>query len=124
MWGGLLRTPARIPNANYIARWDGTNWQAMGSGLNDVVWVIAVEWPDVYVGGNFTNAGGNPNADHIARWDGTKWNALGRGLNGTVHAIAVEWPKVYVGGSFPIPGENPNAVILPAGGRYTAFSCP
>ena len=38
------------------------------TGLNDRVRAIAVAGPDVYVGGHFTNVGGNPNADYVARW--------------------------------------------------------
>ena len=47
-------------------------WHALGSGLNNGVHAIAVEGPDVYVGGYFTDAGGNPNANSIARW-GTRF---------------------------------------------------
>jgi hypothetical protein len=43
-----------------------------------------VSGSDVYVGGVFTDAGGNPNADRIARWDGSAWQALGGGLNNAV----------------------------------------
>ena len=84
-------------------------WNALGGGLNQCVYAIAVEGPNVYVGGIFTDAGGNTNADHIARWDGASWNALGSGLNGDVSAIAVEGPNVYVGGAFTDAGGNANA---------------
>jgi len=47
-------------------------WHALGSGLNNGVHALAVAGPDVYVGGYFTDAGGNPNANSIARW-GTRF---------------------------------------------------
>lgn len=74
------------------------------NGLNNSVSAIAVSGSDIYVGGNFTNAGGNPNADRIARWDGSNWNALGTGINNFVFAIAVSGSDVYVGGLFSIAG--------------------
>jgi len=37
-------------------------------GLSDTVSAVAVEGPDVYAGGGFTDAGGVANADRIARW--------------------------------------------------------
>jgi hypothetical protein len=57
-----------INNTRYIARWDGSTWNALGSGLNNSVSAIAVEGPDLYVGGWFTNTAGTPFTDHIARW--------------------------------------------------------
>src|SRR5262245_18731817 len=51
-------------------------WNALGTGLNSTVNAIAVSGSDVYVGGAFTDAGGNANADRIARWNGSTWIAL------------------------------------------------
>lgn len=86
-----------------------SGWNAFGSGLNNTVWVIAISGSDVYVGGEFTNAGGNPNADNIARWDGSTWNALGSGLNNSALAIMVSGSDVYVGGNFTDAGGNADA---------------
>ncbi|RPJ26484.1 MAG: hypothetical protein EHM35_14855 [Planctomycetaceae bacterium] len=58
--------------ANYVARWDGTNWSALGSGMNTNVAALAILGNDLYAGGWFTNAGGVA-ANYIARWDGTNW---------------------------------------------------
>ncbi len=98
--GGDFTDAGGDANADYIARWDGAAWHALGSGLNDTVYAIAVAGSNVYVGGSFTDAGGDANADHIARWDGSAWHALGSGLNDAVYAIAVAGPDVYVGGEF------------------------
>jgi hypothetical protein len=40
--------------ANHIARWDGSSWSALGSGMNDVVAAMAVSGSDLYAGGVFT----------------------------------------------------------------------
>jgi len=104
--GGYFNNADGIANADRIARWDGSNWNALGpSGLNGSVYAIAVAGTDVYVGGDFTNAGGDTYADKIARWDGMDWNALYPGLNSKVYAIAAVGSNVYVGGEFT---KNPS----------------
>ncbi len=107
--GGSFVDLGGNPSADYIARWDGTSWNALGTGLNSAVLTIRLNGGDLYVGGNFTDAGGNPSADYIARWDGTSWNALGTGLNSTVFAIMVNSNDVYAGGSFVNAGGNLDA---------------
>ena len=109
--GGTFRNAAGNPNASTIARWDGNQWQPIGTGLNGLVLTIAVSGSDVYVGGTFTDAGGNPDADRIARWDGTTWQALGTGLNNTVSAIVVQGNEVYAGGHFTESGNVPAKYI-------------
>src|SRR5258708_38631056 len=44
--------------ANYIARWNGNSWSALGSGMDSVVLALAGSSSDVYAGGSFTTAGG------------------------------------------------------------------
>ena len=104
--GGAFTDAGGDPNADYIARWDGSAWRALGGGVNGRVSALAVSGGDVYVGGLFTDAGGDPNADHIARWDGSAWRALGGGLNDWVSALAVSGPYLYVGGGFTNAGGN------------------
>ncbi|MCT7967673.1 DUF4347 domain-containing protein [Laspinema sp. D1] len=65
--------------------------------------------PDIYVGGDFINAGGDPHADRIAKWDGTKWSALGMGFNNTVYEIVINGSDIYAGGWFTNAGGNLNA---------------
>lgn len=99
--------------ANNIARWDGRQWQVLGTGLingvNGQVLALAVA-PDgiLYVGGMFSLAGNVP-AWNVARWDGTNWSGLGGGILGSstpmVRALAVGADgRVYAGGSFDEAG--------------------
>jgi hypothetical protein len=81
--GGSFTTAGGNP-ANYIARWNGSSWSALGSGLDNGVSAIAVSGNDIYVGGSFLNAGGNP-ANNVAKWNGSNWSPLGIG----VRAIAL-----------------------------------
>jgi hypothetical protein len=51
-------------------KWTGSAYQSLITGLNGPVYCMA-EGPDgkIYVGGNFTNAGGVTDADYLARWN-------------------------------------------------------
>ena len=95
--------------ANYIAKWNGLRWSALGSGLNDEVYSIVLNGTDVYVGGKFTTAGGTT-ANHIAKWNGSSWSALSFGMNGYVYALAL------TGGNQP----NFTGKYIYAGGDFTA----
>ena len=41
-----------------IAKWNGTNWSSLGSGLGSTVSALAVQGSNLYAAGYFTNAGG------------------------------------------------------------------
>ena len=93
--------------ANRVAKWNGSAWSALGTGLNGNASALAVSGSNVYVGGTFTSAGGAP-ANRVAKWDGNSWSALGSGLDGTVSAIAVDSQNnVYAAGSFTEAGGAP-----------------
>ena len=59
--GGGFTDAGGIAAADYIAKWNGTNWSALGSNgaangpLNNYVTAIAVIGSNVYVSGGFTN---------------------------------------------------------------------
>ena len=85
--------------ANRIARWDGTHWSAVGSGLiGGSVSALGVfddgtgGGPALYAGGSFTSAGGLPSTDKIASWNGINWSKLGpqgAGLNSSVSPFRI-----------------------------------
>jgi len=86
-------------DAEMVANWDGTEWSALGAGLDGEGRAIAALGNDIYVGGDFTSAGG-VSAKYIARWDGTEWYALPGELDGVVYALASYDNVLYVGGDF------------------------
>jgi hypothetical protein len=89
--------------ASYIAKWNGTAWSPVGSGMNNSVNALAARGSDIYAGGLFT-AAGTVTANFIAKWDGSGWSLLGSGTNGFVYAIAVNGSNLYAGGTFTSAG--------------------
>lgn len=88
---------------NYIARWDGTQWLAIGGGFDNEVDALALFGNDLYAGGVFTVAGGVA-APRVARWDGVQWGPAGGGFDNKVLALGVSSisgaPRLYAGGLF------------------------
>ena len=74
-----------------VARWDGTGWVALGSGLNPTgssIRTRAVAFDDgagtkLFVSGTFNNAGGTPSVRGMAYWNGATWTDASAGLNST-----------------------------------------
>ena len=98
---------------NRIGRWDGTNWNPVGSGVSGTFQsgvdsnarALATDGGYLYAGGNFTTAGAN-SASGIAYWDGNTWLPLGSGLDWIVNAIGIDNANyVYVGGTFTNAGS-------------------
>jgi hypothetical protein len=119
--GGAVLAHAELPNgdivvggdftsaggvvANRIARWDGTRWRALGSGMNGSVRALAVlPDGDLVAGGTFTSAGGVSAPSRVARWNGSTWipySSANIGPVTSVDAIAVLPTGGFViGGAF------------------------
>jgi hypothetical protein len=100
--GGFFSIVGDIAASN-IAKWNGTSWSALGSGVDNMVYALAVSSSTLYASGYFTNAGGVW-VNNIARWDGNAWSALGSGIDGSVSALAVSGSDLYAGGYFTTAG--------------------
>ena len=118
LYAGGAFTQAGGTAANNIAKWDGAQWSAVGSGTNNAVYALAV-YDDgtgaaLYAGGAFTTAGGVA-ARTIAKWNGSVWDTLGGGIdNGlAVNGLAVfddgSGMALYVGGQFTLVGGGTSA---------------
>lgn len=89
-------------SARNIARWDGSQWHAMGTGVGDAnnsADALAVIGSNIYVGGEFITAGGS-SAKHLAVWNVSSWSPVGGGTDNDVLALAAQGNSLYVGGSF------------------------
>ncbi|HEY0455118.1 MAG TPA: hypothetical protein VGE41_02020 [Verrucomicrobiae bacterium] len=90
-------------SATNIAKWDGTSWHAVGSGLDGQVLSLYVFDGFLYAGGLFTHAG-STEANHIAKWDGSSWSALSSGVNDIVFSLTSMDGMLYAGGRFTTAG--------------------
>ena len=94
------------PGVTNIARYNGTQWQALGAGVSGEVRALAVYNGALIVGGAFTSAGGLVGTRAIARWNGTSWSALGGDIDpptggaAAVNALFVHDGRLFVGGDF------------------------
>lgn len=116
--------------ANNIARWDGTTWAPLGTGLElsygtAEVFALAVYGTDLFATGDFDTAGGIP-VKGIARWDGSGWHALGSGLEDNVNsrigvgrALLVHSSRLWIGGEFDrAGGTTANSIATWDGTAY------
>lgn len=101
--GGSFTTVGGV-SVNHIAKWDGSTWSPLGSGVNAAVTALAVyddgTGPALYAGGQFSDAGGFA-ANRIAKWDGTTWSPLANGVGGAVGYADVSTLTVFDDGTGP-----------------------
>jgi hypothetical protein len=89
--GGFFSMAGEV-SAYGVAKWDGANWSALGSGIDGMVNALAADGAgNLYAGSE--------------KWDGTSWSVLGSGPDAEslvgVQALAVDGAgNLYVGGSF------------------------
>lgn len=125
LYAGGQFTSAGGQAASRIARWNGSGWSHLGTGMNGTVHALRVHddglggGPALYAGGLFTSAGGVA-ASGIAKWNGSAWSPLGVGISiagGGVRALEVYddgtggGPALFVGGEFFDAGGLPASGI-------------
>ncbi|HQZ43844.1 MAG TPA: T9SS type A sorting domain-containing protein, partial [Flavobacteriales bacterium] len=124
---GAFREPGAPGNG--LAAFDGQNWLDFGTGLELAIApgytsVLTLQWfhDDLYVGGQFTKAGGIP-ANGLAKWNGSQWCSLPGfdqepGPNPqSVPGMAVWRDSLYIVGAFTeLEGQPFNRVAQWIGG--------
>lgn len=63
-----------VVEVNWIGRWNGVSWSALGTGLNDAVTAMGAFGDELIVAGSVTSAG-SVSVRCIARWSGSRWAA-------------------------------------------------
>ena len=66
-WSGFALAEIGGVPANFVASWDGSTWQPLGSGVSNVAFSVAASPDGIYLGGWFYFAGNTPSAQ-IAFW--------------------------------------------------------
>lgn len=115
-------TGGAIITVNRMAKWNGSVWSPLSSGLNGTVQALTLSGSSLYAGGQFTTAGGN-SASYAAKWDGSIWSSLGASLNNAVNALAVSGGDLFVGGRFTwAGGKNANSIAKWDGNDWSALA--
>ena len=119
--GGSFESAGGIAARN-IARWDGSTWSALGSGVDSSVTALTVFDGDLIAGGDFFSAG-SVSVSHVARWDGVAWSALGNGVNGSVSALLPYDGALVAAGSFgQAGGQTVNRIARWDGAGWSGFA--
>lgn len=112
--GGLFNRVGTQTNFSNIAQWNGSSWNSLNNGVNNVVYGLSHVGSRVFATGAFTLIGGNSRS-RIAYWDMTanQWNQMGSGLNASGYCVlgaytgGISWKyDVFVGGSFNVSGSS------------------
>jgi hypothetical protein len=103
--GGYFNLAGGIPARN-IAKWNGSNWSALGGGLNHEVTGLAEYNNELYATGYFDSAVGSIEAKYIAKWNGSSWSPVGGGLNLYGNVLKVFKGDLVVGGWFSAVAET------------------
>lgn len=113
--GGTFTT-ARGVTVNRVAKWNGSSWSALGSGLGassspsvDALLVFDDgSGPKLHAGGNFTSSGA-ATVRYVARWTGSTWVQVGSNLGAQVLALGAFNPgsgnQLFATGAFTTPSR-------------------
>lgn len=110
---GVFNAIGSDTTLQYIARWNGTNWENVGNimpmldpnyanGSNPNFYSLCVYDDELYLAGSFYDSTGTP--IHIIRWDDTDWKYVGSGIQeggiALVNSMCVYNNELWVGGRF------------------------
>ncbi len=95
-----------------IARYDGSDWHSLGSGIgrrlsgaqSRVGAITLGPGGQIYAAGVRFDTAGSVGVNDIAVWDGSEWRALGDGLYYGAQALATVGDEIWAGGEFTRAG--------------------
>jgi len=106
LYAGGAFTKAGGTTVNYIAKWNGSAWSSVVSGMDGTVRALTTFNGALYAGGEFTKVGNANKFNRIAKWNGSGWSKLGTGVDGNsiVFALTSYNGGLIVGGQFATAG--------------------
>src|SRR5436309_2448060 len=111
--GGQFTMAGGAP-ANYVARWNGTSWSALGAGPPNNAFSLARDASgNLYVG----------SAGNVFKWNGSTWTSLSTGIDGFVYALAFDGSgNLFAGGSFnSVSGTSASRIAKYNGTSWSAL---
>lgn len=137
--GGGFDFPGLGTTRDTVARWDGSDWRRLGSGIlrpqNSSFATLAVaHLPDgSFLAGGFFPIAGGVTANNVARFDGSTWQAVGAGIgngpatNDQVFRFALGADGIVFATSVGVPTPSPGALArldLPCGAATSTIGSP
>ncbi len=123
--GGQFEMAGNVNTTN-IAKWDGTNWHAVGNMEGGSVRKLVVYKQRLIAGGFFSGVNGLATG-HIASYDGNNWASLGSFENlelkstGVVRHMAVYKDILYISGDFSKNNDDISELITWNGIQFSDF---
>ena len=100
-----------VANADRVARWNGSQWAGLGSGINgngaltsrdfsDLRDMAIAQNGDVYIAGEF-EVFGLSGVQALAKWDGVTWTSIAADIDGYIRELVFDNEgSLYVSGEF------------------------
>lgn len=94
---------------NNVAKWNGSDWEALGDGFNDDVRDLVLVDDTLYAVGAFSHSG-STQLNQVGKWTGEEWVPLGTGVSRSglparVNAIVSNSSgDIFIGGRFDTAG--------------------
>jgi len=139
-WGGLFGTPVRAlavddggtvyagggfsergneaDSLNRVARFDGSAWEQVGSGLGDpttafpAVEALVVDGTGtLYAGGRFQASGDGETVNYVASFENEAWTSVSGGTDSFVHALALDGTDLIAGGEFSSTSDGGTEMV-------------
>jgi hypothetical protein len=102
-------------SANFIAKWDGTSWSALGNGVDGTVTDLVFDSSGRLYAAYYGNTSSTGDID---RWDGATWTTLPSGADSSINQLAFATPTTLIaGGGFGEIGGQ-------AASRIASYSIP
>ncbi|MDD2942791.1 MAG: carboxypeptidase regulatory-like domain-containing protein [bacterium] len=125
--GGNFSDADSTPVSSGIARWDGANWNSLGTGVsgsadnavaNPAVFSMQYIAGSLYAAGNYVNAGAANSVSGFARWNGAVWSdGDGNAADpGAIRAFA-SFGAGYIFGGYSSDGQ-----YIDASSKYSLFN--
>ncbi len=89
--GGTFGYADGLP-VDHVAKWDGSSWSALGSGLGDSVYALAMVGDVLFAGGSLP---------YLERWTGSSW-VVDRTVDNNIMALCAAGSNLYVAGAFTL----------------------
>ncbi len=111
-------------SANNVARWDGSQWFALGNGVVAPTlarYKLNFSNNNLFVGGRNQVATDLPASHGVSQWNGSTWSTMSGGVTGSAEqasSFTSQNSQLYVGGLFTTAGTGGGAVPAANLGGY------